>query len=145
MENWKPVIFGTLTQPNASLLQLARGDAGWIHIDALETFMARACLRWRVHLRFDVGWEDTRNQHSHLITSVLEDEFETWLLNRDRFDPRLAWRWKRSPMKWDDFDEDHPGDVDSYVKVKHTHLLEIKCPKRRAHCRKGRCILTSRQ
>ena len=145
VKRFKPVIFGTLTQPNATLYQVKTGQAGLVHIEALETFMARASLRWRVHLRFDVGWEDTTNQHSHLIIGVLDDELDLWRTNRNRFDPTIAWRWRRSSMKFDDYDDSHTGDVESYVKIKHTHLLETTCPKRRHSCRNGRCSSTSFQ
>lgn len=134
-----PVIFGTLTQPNATLEQLSSGFAGWTHIEAVERFSSCACLRWRVHLRVDIGWEDTQNQHSHLIVSVLEEDLPTYRKNIERFCPRKGWRWNRAQIDWRDFDPENPGDVWGYVTKKHTHLQQHRCPKRLGVCRRGDC------
>ncbi len=138
MENYTPVIFCTLTQPNATTLQLASGYAGMLHIEALEDFMLRAARRWGVHLRFDIGWEDTHNQHSHLIISVLNTDLDRFRKRKDRFDPARAWRWNRSSMDWQVFDSSK-GDVWSYVTRKHTHLLKHACPGKLSSCRRGVC------
>lgn len=134
-----PVIFATLTQPNASKRQLDRGDAQALHLEEIERFISRATLRWRVHLCFDVGYEDGTNQHSHLIIGVLTDELDVWRKNRDRFDPREAWRW-HIVNHFEDYNPNHSGDVFSYVTKKHTHLLDshLTCPQR-GKCRRGGC------
>jgi len=136
---YTPVIFGTLTQPNPSDRQLKRGDAERLHTDELAMFLARATMRWRVHLCVDVGYEDGFNQHSHLIIGVLTDELDAWRRNRDRFDPRRAWRW-HIVKHWDDYDPNHEGDCFSYVTKKHIHLLDshLRCPQR-GKCRRGGC------
>ena len=136
--DYTPVIFGTLTQPNATLLQTASGRAGLKHIEAVEHFLSRACLRWRVHLLTDIGWEDTQNQHSHVIISVLNSDLDRFHSNQDRFDPHEAWRWNGAQIDWQVFDQDNEGDVWAYVMQKHTHLQEHRCPKR-GPCRRG-CI-----
>lgn len=137
-----PVIFATLTQPNATERQLASGKPQSVHIDEIANFIARATIRWRVHLCVDVGCEEGANQHSHLIIGVLTDELDVWRKNRARFDPRQAWRW-HIVKHFDDFDPNHPGDVWSYVTEKHIHTLDshVTCPQR-GKCRRGGCVIT---
>jgi len=138
---WETVIFGTLTQRNGTPLQLATGQSGLAHIEAVERFLDRACLRWKVHLRLHIGWEDAINQHSHLLVQVPRAELDKWTENRARFDPAYAWRWKRAQIRWDDYDPDHPGDAWGYTTLKHTYLIDSRCPQR-GPCRRGRCPYT---
>ena len=136
--DWSTVIFGTLTQPNATPLQFTSGRAGLIHMEAIEQFLDRACVRWRVHLKAHIGWDDTINQHSHILIQVPTGELSKWRENQARFNPALGWRWKRAQIDWQAYDPSHPGDVWSYVTRKHTYLRETRCPKR-GPCRRGRC------
>lgn len=131
------VVFGTLTQPNAEIHQLASGQAGIVHLDAFEKFKHRACLRTKCHLRFDLGWEDSINQHSHLLLSVPDQELAKFLDNQDRFDPEVAWPWRQ--LDWQTYNPANPGDVWNYVVEKHTHLVDLACPKRKSRCKGGNC------
>ena len=132
---WETVIFATLTQPNATPLQLSTGEAGLVHLEALEQFLTRACLRWKVHLQAHIGWEDEINQQSHLLIQVPQYERLEWEQNRDRFNPNEAWNWR---LDWQDYDVSRSGDVWSYVTQKHTYLLTSRCPQRGV-CRRRRC------
>jgi len=138
MGKYTPVIFGTLTQPNATTAQLASGYAGMVHIEALMDFMKRAARRWGVHCRFDIGWEDGHNQHSHVIVSILNEDLNRFRKHQNRFDPARAWRWNRSSQDWQVFNPSK-GDVWSYVTKKHEHLVNYECPGRANRCRRGDC------
>lgn len=138
MEKFIPVIWSGLTQPNATTKQVASGYAGLLHIEAFMDWAKRASRRWGVHLRFDVGWEDSHNQHSHVIVSVLAEDFERFQKRASRFDPNRAWRWKGGPdVYWKKWDPSRGGW--SYTTEKHTHLVHYECPVRANRCRQGRC------
>lgn len=138
MEKFIPVIWSGLTQPNATTKQVASGYAGFLHMEAFMDWAKRASRRWGVHLRFDVGWEDSHNQHSHVIVSVLAEDFERFQKRVDKFDPNRAWRWKRGPdVYWKKWDPSRGGW--SYTTEKHTHLVHYECPVRANRCRQGRC------
>ena len=130
-----PVIFGTLTQPNATEKQMRGGYAGSLHLEELESFIHRLAIRTRCHLRVDVGWEDSKNQHSHII--VWTNDLNRWSQNLSRFDPSYAWRWRE--LDWQDFDPNHEGDCFSYVREKHQHIVVNACPGRQHRCRRGKC------
>lgn len=150
--HYETVIFGTLTQPNASLKQVWLGSAGATHIQELNLFCLRASLRLRCHIRFDIGWEaygqgaemrgfhlDSKNQHSHLLVSVPREELKTYSKNISRFNPRIAWSWKQ--FKWDIYDPSK-GNTWDYVALKHQHMFTVKCPGRgnkNSPCRCGKC------
>lgn len=138
MATFIPVIWSGLTQPNATTKQVASGWAGIVHIEAVQAWMKRASRRWGVHLRFDIGWEDTHNQHSHIIVSVLEQDLARFERRRDKFDPNRAWRWNHGPdVYWKEWDPSRGGW--SYTTEKHTHLIHYECPVRASRCRKGEC------
>ena len=130
-----PVIFGTLTQPNATEKQMRGGYAGSVHLAEVESFIHRLAIRTRCHLRVDVGWEDTEKQHSHII--IWTNDLERWEQNLSRFDPSYAWRWQQ--LDWQDFDPNHKGDCFSYVREKHKHITVHACPGRQHRCRRGKC------
>lgn len=135
IEGYTPVIFATLTQKNATYRQFSTGEAGALHLEEVQRFIRRMAIRTRVHLRFEMGWEDSRNQHSHHI--ILTDDERRFWTGLHRFDPERAWRWHQ--LDWQRFDPHHPGDVWSYVCKKHQHIPIVGCPNRQHRCRRGHC------
>lgn len=131
------VVFGTLTQPNATIKQLASGQAGLTLLDSFADFQKKATRKLQVHLRFDLGWEDSINQHIHLLMSVPDRDLERYQSNKSSFDPSYAWRWHQ--LDWQDYDANNQGDVWSYVVKKHQHLVDLTCPTRKDSCKAGRC------
>jgi len=127
-DGFTPVIFATLTAKN--------GTALWKLLDGVSAFVWDCSKATKVHLKPDIGYEEGKNTHAHLILSVPDYELDRWREKEARFKAWKSWRFKT--LDFQPWKEGH--DTFGYVLEKHTPLLPgVVCPRRCRRCRHGKC------
>jgi hypothetical protein len=141
-----PIAFATLTAPNlepgthrdeilsAAGEHLVGGDG----VVGTYQFIQRIGFATNTHIASLIGYERTRNIHSHLILHIPEDEQDRFLSRLLRVD-RAALYGGRRHLHFELYDGDR-GSTYSYVGGKHTPwALPTVCPGYYSRCRKGLC------
>lgn len=129
MQDFHPVVFATLTEPNGTRLVKL--------LDDTSKFIRDLSFKTKTHVKPLIGYEDGDNSHAHLILLVPEDELEIFQSRIVDFVPWKSWRFKT--LDFQPFVEG-VGNPYSYVLNKHNALLpECFCPKKYSACRKGKC------
>jgi len=129
VQDFQPVVFATLTEPNGTRLVKL--------LDDTSKFVRDLSFKTKTHVKPLIGYEDGDNSHAHLILMVPHDELETFQSRVERFSPWKSWRFRT--LDFQPFIEGQ-GNPYSYVLNKHNALLpEVFCPKKFSACRKGLC------
>jgi|TARA_B100000700_G_scaffold297200_1_gene361892 hypothetical protein len=129
VQDFHPVVFATLTEPNGTRLVKL--------LDDISKFIRDLSFQTKTHVKPMIGYEDGENSHAHLILCVPDDELETFQSRLEGFVPWKSWRFRT--LDFQPFIEG-AGDTHSYVLNKHNALLpETFCPKKYSACRKGKC------
>lgn len=128
-DQYIPVIFATLTEPNGTHLVKM--------LDDTSMFLRDLLFHTKSHLKSELGYEEGYNAHTHIILSVPKDELEYFERRLATFRPWKSWRFKT--LDFQPFIQGK-GNTFSYVLGKHSPLRpETFCPKRFSACRKGQC------
>jgi len=141
-----PIAFATLTAPNQewgtdySKILSATGEhlVGGDSVVGTYQFVQRIAYATNTHIAPFVGYETTRNTHSHLILHIPEDETDRFLSRLGRVG-RAALYGGRRHLHFELYDADR-GDTYGYVGRKHhSWTIPTICPGYYHRCRKGQC------
>lgn len=141
-----PVAFATLTAPNQKsgtdhdeiISSAGEHLVGGDGVVGTYQFIQRIGYATNTHIAALVGYETTRNTHSHLILHIPDDETERFLARLDRVDMKCLYGGDRHShfQLWDG----DKGDAYSYVgKKHHPWTVPTVCPGYYNRCRQGRC------
>jgi hypothetical protein len=141
-----PIAFATLTAPNQEpgtdydeiLSSAGEHLVGSDKVVGTYQFIQRIGFATNTHIAPLIGYERTRNTHSHLILHIPEDEQDRFLSRLLRVD-RAALYGGRRHLHFDLWDADR-GSTYTYVGGKHSPwALPTICPGYYNRCRQGRC------